>query len=92
MLLNTHHPDTIPRREPWNKGKLVGPQPLFKLLEIWIIRTHLLPLGAAAARLCESTPLVWAICKADMRIVASITEVDSVRHILEYIGERVDPR
>jgi hypothetical protein len=43
------------------------------------------------ARLYESTPLVCPICKADMRIVAFITDGDSVHHILEYIGESADP-
>lgn len=43
------------------------------------------------ARLYESTPLVCPNCKADMRIIAFITEGDSVRHILEYVGESADP-
>jgi len=34
MLLITHNPDTKPRREPWNKSKLVGPKPPLKLQEI----------------------------------------------------------
>ena len=36
-------------------------------------------------------PLVCPICKADMRVVAFVTDSGSVRHILEYIGERTDP-
>ncbi len=43
------------------------------------------------ARLYESTPLVCPNCKADMRIIAFITEGGSVHHILEYIGESADP-
>jgi hypothetical protein len=43
------------------------------------------------ARLYESTPLVCPICRADMRVIAFVTDGDSVRHILEYIGERTDP-
>jgi len=43
------------------------------------------------ARLYESTPLVCPICKADMRIIAFVTDGDSVHHILEYIGESTDP-
>ena len=35
------------------------------------------------ARLYESTPLVCPNYKADVRIVAFITDCDSVRHILE---------
>ncbi len=42
-------------------------------------------------RLYESTPLVCPICKADMRIIAFVTDGDSVHHILEYIGESTDP-
>jgi hypothetical protein len=42
-------------------------------------------------RLYESAPLVCPICKADMRIVAFITDGDSVHHILEYIGQSPDP-
>lgn len=30
-----------PRREPWNKGKLVGQKAPFKLKEIWAIRVRL---------------------------------------------------
>ena len=43
------------------------------------------------ARLYESTPLVCPICNADMRIVAFVTDSDSVRQILEYVGESADP-
>ena len=43
------------------------------------------------ARLYESMPLVCPICKADMRVVAFVTDGDSVNHILEYIGESPDP-
>ncbi len=43
------------------------------------------------ARLYESTPLVCPNCKADMRIIAFITEGESVHRILEYIGESADP-
>lgn len=32
---------TSQHREPWNKGKLVGPKAPFKLKEIWAIRTRL---------------------------------------------------
>jgi hypothetical protein len=32
---------TSQRREPWNKGKLVGQKAPFKLKEIWGIRTRL---------------------------------------------------
>ena len=41
MLLLTHTPASRPHREPWNKGKLVGPKPPFKLQEIWAIRIRL---------------------------------------------------
>jgi hypothetical protein len=37
MLIITHKSKNPPR-EPWNKGKLVGPKPPFKLQEIWAIR------------------------------------------------------
>jgi hypothetical protein len=43
------------------------------------------------ARLYESTPLLCPSCKADRRIVAFITDGDSVRPILEPIGESADP-
>jgi hypothetical protein len=43
------------------------------------------------ARLYESTPLVCPICKADMRVIAFVTDGDSVRHLLEYIGESANP-
>ncbi len=41
MLLITHKPGVQAHREPWNKGKLVGQKPPFKLQEIWTIRTRL---------------------------------------------------
>jgi hypothetical protein len=43
------------------------------------------------ARLDEATPLLCPICQADMRIVAFVTDGDSLHHILEYIGESADP-
>jgi len=33
--------DTTPRREPWNKGKLVGQKALLKFKDIWAIRVRL---------------------------------------------------
>ena len=41
MLMLTYNPAPRPHREPWNKGKLVGPKPPFKLQEIWAIRIRL---------------------------------------------------
>jgi hypothetical protein len=32
---------TMPRREPWNKGKLIGQKPLFRPKYVWSIRTRL---------------------------------------------------
>jgi hypothetical protein len=43
------------------------------------------------SRIYESTPLVCPVCQADMMIIAFVTDGDSVRHILEYIGESADP-
>lgn len=33
--------ETTQRREPWNKGKLIGPKPPLKPKDIWAIRIHL---------------------------------------------------
>ncbi len=41
------------------------------------------------ARLYESTPLVCPPCKADMQIIAFITDGGSVSRILKHIGEAV---
>jgi len=41
MLLIGYIPKVRPPREPWNKDKLVGPKPPFKLQEIWAIRIRL---------------------------------------------------
>jgi len=41
MLLLTYKPTFTAHRAPWNKGKLVGPKPPFKLQEIWAIRIRL---------------------------------------------------
>ena len=38
MQLLTHTPET---HAPWNKGKLTGQKPPFKLKEIWAIRVRL---------------------------------------------------
>jgi integrase len=40
MLLIAYKPTRLPP-EPWDKGKLVGPKPPFKLQEIWAIRIRL---------------------------------------------------
>ena len=39
MMLQTQL--TTPRREPWNKGKLIGQKPPLKLKEVWAIRIRL---------------------------------------------------
>ena len=36
-----HAHQAVGRPKPWNKGKLVGPKPPFKLKEIWAIRIRL---------------------------------------------------
>jgi integrase len=41
MLMLTYNPVAPAHREPWNKGKLVGPKPPFKLQEIWAVRIRL---------------------------------------------------
>ena len=41
MLLLTHDLINPTQRDPWSKGKLVGPKPPFKLREIWAIRIRL---------------------------------------------------
>ena len=41
MLLITYNPQSVRCRELWDKGKLVGPKPPFKLQEIWVIRIRL---------------------------------------------------
>ncbi len=41
MFLITYSRQPPTHREPWNKGKLVGPKPPFKLQEIWAIRIRL---------------------------------------------------
>ena len=41
MLLITYDRQLPTHREPWNKGKLVGPKPPFRLQEIWAIRIRL---------------------------------------------------
>jgi len=33
--------DTAARREPWNKGKIVGQKAPFKLKDIWALRVRL---------------------------------------------------
>jgi hypothetical protein len=43
-------------------------------------------------RLYELTPLVCPVCSADKRIVAFITEGDSVSHVREIIGESTAPQ
>ena len=41
MLWLIYKPTPPAHRVPWNKGKLVGPKPPFKLQEIWAIRIRL---------------------------------------------------
>ena len=36
-----HAHQRLCRARPWNKGRLVGPKPPFKLKEIWVIRIRL---------------------------------------------------
>ena len=40
-MQSEHTKQAVVRFEPWNKGKLVGPKPPFKLKEIWAIRIRL---------------------------------------------------
>ncbi len=43
------------------------------------------------ARIYEAFPLVCPICHAQMRIIAFIDEADTVKKILEHIGESTQP-
>ncbi len=40
-MLTEHAHQAIDRPTPWNKGRLIGPKPPFKLREIWAIRIRL---------------------------------------------------
>ena len=35
------HTQAVPRREPWNKGKIVGQKSPLKLKDIWALRVRL---------------------------------------------------
>ena len=41
MNENEPGPKTTRSREPWNKGKLVGPKPPLRPSHVWSIRTKL---------------------------------------------------
>jgi len=43
------------------------------------------------ARLHASTPPFCRVCKADRRVVAFVRESDSVRNILDHVGQSADP-
>ena len=43
------------------------------------------------ARIYEAFPLACPICHAQMRIIAFINEADTVKKILEHIGESIQP-
>lgn len=43
------------------------------------------------ARICEVFPLQCPICGGQMRIIAFITHIADIRHILEHIGAEVEP-
>ena len=43
------------------------------------------------ARIYETLPLVCPICQAQMRIIAFIDDADTVRKILDHIGEPALP-
>jgi len=43
------------------------------------------------ARIYETLPLVCPICKSPMRIIAFITDVGTVRKILDHLGESALP-
>ena len=41
MLDHEHHIPIAPKRQPWNKGKLIGPKPPLRPKHVWSIRTKL---------------------------------------------------
>jgi len=43
------------------------------------------------ARIYETLPLVCPICQSPMRIIAFITDVGTVRKILDHLGESAQP-
>ena len=38
---DTENPIAVPKRVPWNKGKLIGPRPPLRQKHVWAIRTRL---------------------------------------------------
>lgn len=38
---DTENPSAVPKRVPWNKGKLIGPRPPLRQKHVWAIRTRL---------------------------------------------------
>ena len=41
MLDHEHHIPIAPKRQPWNKSKLIGPKPPLRPKHVWSIRTKL---------------------------------------------------
>jgi len=41
MLHHENHIPIAPKRQPWNKGKLIGPKPPLRPKHVWSIRTKL---------------------------------------------------
>jgi hypothetical protein len=41
MLDHENHIPIAPKRQPWNKGKLIGPKPPLRPKHVWSIRTKL---------------------------------------------------
>ena len=55
-----------PRRQPWNKGKLIGAKPPLRVSHVWSIRTKLQLEGRAPVTLrCLTSPST-ANCAAAM--------------------------
>jgi hypothetical protein len=38
---DSENPIAVPKRVPWNKGKLIGPRPPLRQKHVWAIRTRL---------------------------------------------------
>jgi hypothetical protein len=41
MEIQAHTMSSTPRREPWNKGRLIGQKPPLRPKHVWSIRTRL---------------------------------------------------
>jgi hypothetical protein len=83
MEMQAQTTSSTPRREPWNKGKLIGQKPSLRPKHVWSIRTRLQKCGH---RCCPNAALVCLLIRCGIEFGSNAVATFETHRALQGAG------